>query len=82
MVSQATNQEAGTSDDFQDVGPPTKKKFVMDAAMEDKLCVLYDIFVDVIKIFPSFWQPYITVLDLLDPDLKCEHSFVFCFVFW
>ncbi|KAG2324373.1 hypothetical protein Bca52824_007101 [Brassica carinata] len=46
MESQATNQEAGTSDDFQDVGPPTKKKFVMDAAMEDKLCDLYDIFVD------------------------------------
>ncbi|KAJ0256559.1 Ubinuclein-2 [Hirschfeldia incana] len=46
MESQATNQEAGTSDDFQDGGPPTKKKFVMDAAMEDKLCDLYDIFVD------------------------------------
>ncbi|CAH8356138.1 unnamed protein product [Eruca vesicaria subsp. sativa] len=46
MESQATNQEAGTSDDFQDVGPPTKKKFVMNAAMEDKLCDLYDIFVD------------------------------------
>ncbi|XP_013592637.1 PREDICTED: ubinuclein-1-like isoform X4 [Brassica oleracea var. oleracea] len=46
IESQATNQEAGTSDDFQDVGPPTKKKFVMDAAMEDKLCDLYDIFVD------------------------------------
>ncbi|CAH2067715.1 unnamed protein product, partial [Thlaspi arvense] len=50
MESQATNQEAGTSDDFQDVGsvekPPMKKKFVMDAALEDKLCDLYDIFVD------------------------------------
>ncbi|KAF3526242.1 hypothetical protein F2Q69_00050127 [Brassica cretica] len=46
IESQATNQEAGTSDDFQDVGPPAKKKFVMDAAMEDKLCDLYDIFVD------------------------------------
>ncbi|XP_033141865.1 ubinuclein-2 isoform X3 [Brassica rapa] len=47
MESQATNQEAGTSDDFQDVEkPPTKKKFVMDAGLEDKLCDLYDIFVD------------------------------------
>ncbi|CDY40880.1 BnaCnng09710D [Brassica napus] len=47
MESQATNQEAGTSDDFQDVEkPPTKKRFVMDAALEDKLCDLYDIFVD------------------------------------
>ncbi|XP_018446906.1 ubinuclein-2 isoform X2 [Raphanus sativus] len=46
MEAQATNQEAGTSDDFQDAGPPAKKKFVMDAAMEEKLCDLYDIFVD------------------------------------
>ncbi|KAF8103590.1 hypothetical protein N665_0188s0517 [Sinapis alba] len=45
MESQAINQEAGTSDDFEN--PPTKKrKFVMDEALEDKLCDLYDIFVD------------------------------------
>ena len=50
-VSQATNQEAGTSDDFENPPPSTKKKFVMDEALEDKLCDLYDIFVDVIKIF-------------------------------
>lgn len=51
MVSQATNQEAGTSDEFQDVEKqPTKKKSVMDAALEEKLCDLYDIFVDVIFI--------------------------------
>ncbi|XP_023643094.1 ubinuclein-2 isoform X1 [Capsella rubella] len=46
--SQATNQEAGTSDDFPDVGSvgkPPFKKFVMDAALEGKLCDLYDIFV-------------------------------------
>lgn len=67
MFSQATNQEAGTSDDFENPPPSTKKKFVMDEALEDKLCDLYDIFVDVIKIFP-FWQPYITMLfTLLDP---------------
>ncbi|KAL0731944.1 hypothetical protein Bca4012_028038 [Brassica carinata] len=47
MESQANNQEAGTSDDFQDVEKPsTKKKFVMDSVLEDKLCDLYDIFVD------------------------------------
>ncbi|KAJ0231670.1 Hpc2-related domain-containing protein [Hirschfeldia incana] len=47
MESQATNQEAGTSDDFQNVEKqPTKKKSVMDAALEEKLCDLYDIFVD------------------------------------
>ncbi|CAN8234240.1 unnamed protein product [Cochlearia groenlandica] len=49
MESQANNQEAGTSDDFQDDGsekPPMKMKFVMDAALDDKICDLYDIFVD------------------------------------
>ncbi|KAF3517848.1 hypothetical protein DY000_02064161 [Brassica cretica] len=46
MESQATNQEAGTSDDFENPPPSTKKKFVMDEALEDKLCDLYDIFVD------------------------------------
>ncbi|KAL1208009.1 Ubinuclein-1 [Cardamine amara subsp. amara] len=47
MESQAIKQEGGTSDDFQDsVEKPSLKKFVMDAALEDKLCHLYDIFVD------------------------------------
>nr|VDD02329.1 unnamed protein product [Brassica rapa] len=46
MEPQATNQEAGTSDDFENPPPSTKKKFVMDEALEDKLCDLYDIFVD------------------------------------
>ncbi|KAL0702028.1 hypothetical protein Bca4012_058150 [Brassica carinata] len=46
MELQTTNQEAGTSDDFENPPPPTKKKFVMDEALEDKLCDLYDIFVD------------------------------------
>ncbi|XP_010471920.1 PREDICTED: uncharacterized protein LOC104751626 isoform X2 [Camelina sativa] len=49
MESQANNQEAGTSDDFLDVGSvgkPPLKKFVMDAALEGKLCDLYDNFVE------------------------------------
>ncbi|CAH2033539.1 unnamed protein product [Thlaspi arvense] len=47
MESQAIKQEVGTSDDFQDsVEKTSSKKFVMDAALEDKLCDLYDIFVD------------------------------------
>ncbi|EFH63935.1 hypothetical protein ARALYDRAFT_476896 [Arabidopsis lyrata subsp. lyrata] len=44
-----TSQEAGTSDDFQDVGSlgkPPVKKFVMDVALEEKLCDLYDVFVE------------------------------------
>lgn len=52
FLAQAIKQEAGTSDDFEDsVGKPYLKKFVMDAALEDKLCDLYDIFVDVIMIY-------------------------------
>ncbi|XP_056849434.1 ubinuclein-2 isoform X1 [Raphanus sativus] len=46
MELQKPNQEAGTSDDFENPPPSTKKKFVMDEALEDKLCDLYDIFVD------------------------------------
>ncbi|XP_020890502.1 ubinuclein-1 [Arabidopsis lyrata subsp. lyrata] len=49
MESQETSQEAGTSDDFQDVGSlgkPPVKKFVMDVALEEKLCDLYDVFVE------------------------------------
>ncbi|XP_010416668.1 PREDICTED: uncharacterized protein LOC104702508 isoform X3 [Camelina sativa] len=49
MESQANNQEAGTSDDFLDVGSvgkPPLKKFVMDATLEGKLCDLYDNFVE------------------------------------
>ncbi|XP_014502056.1 ubinuclein-1 isoform X3 [Vigna radiata var. radiata] len=38
------------SGDFQEFGPDgktnTKRKFAMDAALEDKICDLYDIFVD------------------------------------
>ncbi|KAG7597845.1 Hpc2-related domain [Arabidopsis suecica] len=52
MESQAIKPEGGTSDDFQDsVEKPSLKKFVMDAALEDKLCDLYDIFIDVIIIY-------------------------------
>ncbi|KAL2339736.1 hypothetical protein Fmac_007676 [Flemingia macrophylla] len=43
-------QKGGTSGDFQEFGPDgktiTKRKFIMDAALEDKICDLYDLFVD------------------------------------
>ncbi|RDY00223.1 hypothetical protein CR513_16628, partial [Mucuna pruriens] len=43
-------QKGGASGDFQEFGPDgktiTKRKFTMDAALEDKICDLYDIFVD------------------------------------
>ncbi|CAN1234544.1 UBN1 [Linum perenne] len=46
---QALEQHAGTSDDFQELNPenkPVKRKFSMDAELEDKICDLYDLFVD------------------------------------
>ncbi|XP_019415929.1 PREDICTED: uncharacterized protein LOC109327305 isoform X3 [Lupinus angustifolius] len=43
-------QKAGASGDFQEYGPDgktnTKTKFSMEAALEDKICDLYDLFVD------------------------------------
>lgn len=43
-------QKAGASGDVQEFGPDgkpiTKRNFSMDAALEDKICDLYDIFVD------------------------------------
>ncbi|XP_020211417.1 ubinuclein-1 [Cajanus cajan] len=43
-------QKGGTSGDFQEFSPDgkpiTKRKFIMDAALEDKICDLYDLFVD------------------------------------
>jgi hypothetical protein len=44
-------QKAGASGDVQELGPDgksiTKRNFSMDAALEDKICELYDIFIDV-----------------------------------
>ncbi|KAJ1387375.1 hypothetical protein SESBI_40035 [Sesbania bispinosa] len=43
-------QKAGASGDLQEFGPDgkaiTKRKFTMDTALEDKICDLYDLFVD------------------------------------
>ncbi|ESQ27387.1 hypothetical protein EUTSA_v10018217mg [Eutrema salsugineum] len=80
MESQATNQEAGTSDDFQDVGsvekPPMKKKFVMDAALEDKLCDLYDIFVDGLDedAGPQIRKLYASLAELWPNKLMDNHE--------
>ncbi|CAN1234541.1 UBN1 [Linum perenne] len=49
LESKALEQHAGTSDDFQELNPenkPVKRKFSMDAELEDKICDLYDLFVD------------------------------------
>lgn len=51
-IFQATEQQAGAPHDVRELvseekGVP-KKKFVMDPALEDKICDLYDLFVDVL----------------------------------
>ncbi|KAL9357551.1 hypothetical protein Peur_050804 [Populus x canadensis] len=50
MISQALVQQAGASDDFQEIGSEEKgalkKKFSMDVVLEDKICDLYDLFVE------------------------------------
>ncbi|KAK7282689.1 hypothetical protein RIF29_11665 [Crotalaria pallida] len=47
---ESKQQKAGASADFQEVGPDgkakTKSQFSMDTALEDKICDLYDLFVD------------------------------------
>lgn len=48
---QALEQQAGAPDDFQEIASrekgALKRKFSMDAMLEDKICDLYDLFVDV-----------------------------------
>lgn len=49
MKSKALEQQAGASDDFQEIGNEgkdvIKRKYCMDDALEDKICDLYDLYV-------------------------------------
>ncbi|CAI0395746.1 unnamed protein product [Linum tenue] len=55
--SKAIEHQAGSSDDFQDLNSDNKgvvkRKFGMDAVLEDKVCDLYDLFVDLVGLWPS-----------------------------
>lgn len=50
LESKAYELPAGASDDFQEIGSDEKaahrKKISMDTALEDKICDLYDLFID------------------------------------
>ncbi|KAH9757196.1 ubinuclein-1 [Citrus sinensis] len=50
LESKAYEQQAGASDDFQEIGSEEKgvlkRKYRMDSALEDKICDLYDLYVD------------------------------------
>ncbi|KAL5779349.1 hypothetical protein ACOSQ2_010086 [Xanthoceras sorbifolium] len=50
LESKVSEQQAGASDDFQETGSEEKgvlkRKFSMDTVLEDKICDLYDLYVD------------------------------------
>ncbi|XP_057974999.1 ubinuclein-1-like isoform X2 [Malania oleifera] len=50
LKSKATEQVAGSSEDFQEFGSEEKgvpkRKISLDSAMEDKICDLYDLYID------------------------------------
>lgn len=52
-VFQALEQQAGSSDDFQEIGNEgkevIKRKYSMDDALEDSICDLYDLYVQVLS---------------------------------
>jgi ubinuclein len=50
MCYQVNEQQDGSADDFQAVpeeGRDLKGKFAMDSALEDRMCDLYDLYVEV-----------------------------------
>lgn len=50
---QAIEQQPGTSDDFQSIATEEKeafkRKYCMDSALEDRICDLYDLYVEVVN---------------------------------
>lgn len=50
---QVLEHQAGASDDFQEITADrkeaSKRKFAMDATLENKICDLYDLYVDVLS---------------------------------
>ncbi|XP_010537363.1 PREDICTED: ubinuclein-1-like isoform X3 [Tarenaya hassleriana] len=81
MESQTDEQQAaGTSSDFHDDAAvekaPLKKKFVMDARLEDKICDLYDIFVDGLDedAGPQIRKLYVELAELWPDRLMDNHG--------
>lgn len=58
ILPQALEQAGGASDDFQENGVEEKevlkRKFSMDEALEDKICDLYDLYIEVQILVPTF----------------------------
>lgn len=47
IYMQTIEQEDRTLEDFQDVKDVIKKRYRMDNALEDKICDLYDLYIEV-----------------------------------
>lgn len=80
IESKGFEQQAGASDDFQEVGSeekaPLKKKVSMDAAMEDKICDLYDLYVDGLDddAGPQIRKLYVELAELWPNGLMDNHG--------
>lgn len=51
IYMQTIEQEDRTLEDFQDVKDVIKKRYRMDNALEDKICDLYDLYIEVKAFF-------------------------------
>lgn len=63
---QAIEQPGGTIDDFQELDTADKEvlkqKFSMDDALEDKICDLYDLYVQVLFVIVIYKNDMLTLL--------------------
>lgn len=68
---QVMEQQTASSDDFQEAGPEEKEslksKYRIDSALEDKICDLYDLHVEVID------QASLILVKFLLMELKLEY---------
>lgn len=79
---QLLEQQAGASDDFQEASAEEKeafkRKYSMDVALEDKICDLYDHFVEVVYPSPPFPPQNKNVLDKIASYLKQFVLEIYC----
>lgn len=77
---QALEKQAGASDDFQETGTDDKealkRKCGMDAALEDKICRLYDVFIEGMEddVGPQVRKLYAEVAELWPKGLMDKHG--------
>lgn len=80
-------KQDGSADDFQEA-PVTdekralKKAFIMDKALEDKICDLYDLYVEVINEvlgIISFYFHMIIMVERIEGHTKCS-GFTFSYI--